>query len=298
MSAWIAFAFLSMILATAAAITQKKTLKKEHAMEYSAVMTLCAAILTIPLWFKINWSNLNWQVVGLMYFNSILAGVAYLLVAKAIRHMEISIVSPLLMIGPAFTAIAAWLLIGEQLTKLQLGGLALLITGTYVLEAKQTTKILKPFKRLFESRYTKFILAALTIYAITGTIDKKIVGTVSTGGFGISATTYIPLIHAFLAINYFIMLSYFHDGYHGIMHGFNNAGGWIFAVALLTVGYRLAQQHALTFEASKVALVVAIKKTSALTTTLIGGELFHEKHLFKKTLACVIMVAGAIMIIT
>jgi uncharacterized membrane protein len=65
-------------------------------------------------------------------------------------------------------------------------------------------------------------------------------------------------------------------------------------IALLTTLYRLAQAHATALAA--VGLVVAVKRSSALFTTVIGGELFREHDLIRKSVACLIMIVGVYLL--
>jgi len=46
-----------------------------------------------------------------------------------------------------------------------------------------------------------------------------------------------------------------------------------------------------------IALIIPIKRTSTLFTTIFGGKLFHEKNLSVKILACIIMVWGTVFIL-
>jgi len=107
----------------------------------------------------------------------------------------------------------------------------------------------------------------------------------------------MPIVHIMIALVFIIMISLFYGGLKDIKHGMKSAGSWIFLMAILTVAYRMAQGYALTIEGSKVALVGAVKRTSALLATFFGGELFHEQNLIQKTIACSVMVAGVILII-
>lgn len=295
---WIAFALLSAILATLAALSQKKTLIKEHAMEYSTVLAIIVATLTLPFLFTASLDTIPLSAYALIYANSWLAAIAFLLVAKGLRHAPISTISPLLVLTPAITAVIAFFFLGETLSHLQMGGLAFLVIGLYVLESRKRGGIFQPFKKIMREKYVKLVLLALLAYGITSTIDKKIVGSAMEGGFGLSATAYVPISHVFIALNFIILQSVFYEGWEDVKQGLKHSGGWILMIAFLTVGYRLAQQHALTFAGSKVSLVIAIKKMSALASTVIGGELFHERNLFQKAVACAMMIAGAVLIIT
>jgi len=107
----------------------------------------------------------------------------------------------------------------------------------------------------------------------------------------------MPLVHFFIAINFIIMILLFHDGFEGIGKGIKHNWKWVFVVAVLVVGARLAQQYAVSLPGVLISLVVPIKRLSALFATIIGGELFHEKHILRKSIACVIMIIGAVLII-
>ena len=101
--------------------------------------------------------------------------------------------------------------------------------------------------------------------------------------------------HIFLAIHFVAMMSIYHDGIAGIKKGLKNAGWWILLVAVFTVGYRLSQSYAM--QNAEAALVSGIKRSAALFATIIGGKLFHEKNLFRKAIACILMIGGVILII-
>lgn len=296
-SAWIIFVFLAAIIASAANIVQKKTLLKQHAMEFSTVMAIFAALITIPFWFLADMSLLSLKEIGYIYIASLLGSIAFLYIAKAMRHMAISISSPFTVFSPLFTAITAALILQERITFLQGAGIAVLMIGAYVLESHSHQNMFEPFKHIFKSKYIRFIFLALVLYGFSSVFDKKILGTVADGGFAVPVLTYLPLVHFFIAINFIVMILLFHDGFEGIGKGIKHNWKWVFVVAVLVVGARLAQQYAVSLPGVLISLVVPIKRLSALFATIIGGELFHEKHILRKSIACVIMIIGAVLII-
>lgn len=287
---WIFFAFLTAVLVAASAITQKKALFKEHAMEFSATLSILSLIVAAPLFISIDWVRLEMFSLFILFFASMFEALAFLLIAKAMRHMGVSDMSPLLVMTPVFTALFAFIFLGESITLFQVAGLLLLILGSYVLELKRESDLLGPFKIFKQSKYLKLVFLAMILYGLTSTLDRLLLGT-----YKMQPEAYIAFFHLFIAIQFMIMLWVFFDGIKGVKNGLKNAGGWILIVALFTVGYRLAQSFAIS--EAKVALVSAIKRTSALFAVVIGGELFHEKNLFRKTIACLIMIAGVFMIV-
>lgn len=287
---WVILAFLSAFLVSAAAITQKKILCKEHAMEFSAVLALFNLAFSIPLFFFIDYSTITLPAMGFIFLAGVFGGIAYYLVAKSIRHMELSSSSPFLTLAPGITAILAFFFLGEKLTLLQTGGIILMIAGTYVLESRHGKSIFEPVRELIRSKYIHFILIALVLYGFSSIIDRHVLFSLN-----LQPLSYLAFAHLFIAMTLLAMLHIFHNGFKDVQHGVRKAGWWILLVALFTIGYRFAQLAAV--KVAYVGLVVSIKRTSGFFTTLIGGELFHEHNLVRKSIASVIMVVGAILIV-
>lgn len=296
-STWIIFMFLAAIIASAANIVQKKTLLKQHAMEFSTVTAIFAALITIPFWFAADMGSLSLKAISYIYIASLLGSIAFLYLAKAVRHLAISISSPFTVFGPLFTAITAALVLQEKITFLQGAGIGVIIIGAYVLESHSHQNMLEPFKHILKSKHIRFIFLALILYGFSSVLDKRILGTVADGGFAVPVMTYMPIVHFFIAINFIVMILLFHDGFEGIEKGIRHNWKWVFVVAVLVVGSRFAQQYAVSLPGVLISLVVPIKRLSALFTTIIGGELFHEKNILRKSVACVVMIIGAVLII-
>ena len=296
-STWIIFALLSAIITSAAYITEKRTLFRQHAMEFSAVLAIFAMLITMPFWFLSDMGSLSLKAVYMIYGASFFTSIGFLFSAKALRHIAISITGPFSVFSPFFTAIFAVLLIGEHITWLQGSGIIILIIGAYILESHSHQNILEPFKHVFKSKFIRYMFLAMILYALSSIFDKKIIGTVADGGMGVPVLTYIPLAHFFLAVNFTVMMILFHDGFKGIGKGMGDNWKWIFVVAVLFVGSRLAYQYALSLPGVLVSLVIPIKRLSALFSTIIGGGLFHEESILRKALACGIMIVGAVLII-
>ena len=296
-ASWITYAFIAAIITAAASIVEKKTLNKQHAMEFSAALSIFIMIISIPFLLIAQYNDITLTKLGIIYATSIFGAVAFLFIAKATRHLAISITSPFTAFGPLFTAIIAAVILKEHLTLMQTGGLLVLVVGAYILESHPHQKILEPFRYIFKSRHIKYIFFALILYGFSSVFDKKILGAPIDGGLGVPVMTYLPLVHFFIAINFIIMMIFFHDGFKGISAGIKHNWKWIFVAAVLTISYRFSQQVAIAMPGVLVSLVVPIKRMSALFSTIVGGEMFHEDHILRKSLACVIMIIGTILIL-
>ncbi|MBW6451197.1 MAG: EamA family transporter [DPANN group archaeon] len=203
--------------------------------------------------------------------------------------MNISVVSPLLNFNPAIVAILAFLILGDKLTTIQISGMVILMFGAYLLETKKgNNNFIQTMKKLIALKYIHYLGISFVFYGFSSIIDKFVLGF-------ITPITYIVVIQFFIAINFVIMIYLFHNRMIGIKKGIMRAGKWIFIVAIFTTSYRLLQSQAISM--AYISLVIPIKKLSTIFSTIIGGEMFHEKHLLKKTIACVVMLVGVYLII-
>jgi drug/metabolite transporter (DMT)-like permease len=134
------------------------------------------------------------------------------------------------------------------------------------------------------------LIIALLIYGFTSIMDRAFVSR-----YGFEPGFYLGLVHLFIAAVFIIMLAVFHDGWQGVKHGFAKYGVYIFMISILTVGYRFAQVQATAL--AFVGLVSAVKRTSSLFTTVIGGEIFHEGNILRKSLACGVMIVGVLLLV-
>ncbi len=282
---WFVYATLSAFLSSLASIIEKRTLARVHSTDFSLLTAFLIAVLSLPFFFTTSLASLTPKVLLVIYFTSILASFAFLEVTKGIRHMEISNSAPLFLLSPFLTAILAYFVLGETLTHLQLVGVGLLALGTYVLETKNMRDVRGFVKHFFGDRYARFIVLGLFFYAITSTIDRVILGS-----WGIPAMLFVGVVHIFIFGNFLVYFLWQRRSVALVSETFQQSWKVLALIALLTIGYRLAYSVAVSLTA--VALVIAIKRSSSLFTTIIGGQLFHDHDLLRKSFACTIMIGG------
>lgn len=285
---WLFFALLAALLVTFSSIAEKKALLKEHAMQFSVVLALINLAFSIPLFFMIDYSTIQLSALVLLFIASIFGASAYVLVAKALRHMELSSAVPFFVLGPLFTVFLAWIFLGEALSLNQFLGIVLILLGAYAFHIKGHD-FLSPFKSFKKSKYIHYMFFSAVFYSITALADRFILTT-----YDMTPLAYLAFAHVFLALNMVLFITYFYNGFEDIKEGFQKAGKWILLVSLLTISYRLSQLQAIKL--AYIALVVAVKRVSILLTVLIGGAIFHEHHLVKKVIWSCVMVGGVILL--
>jgi drug/metabolite transporter (DMT)-like permease len=286
---WIIYAFISAFFAATSIIISKKVLKKEHSMEFSATLKFILLLFSLSLLPFIDFSIITPKQIIFTAIISIFSVIAFLALAKAIRHAEVSSISPLLVLSPGVIAIISFVFLKEPLTFLQISGISLLIVGAYVLESKNHQRILDPFRNLVKSKWSKYALLTVLLYGFSSTFERYLLGSLK-----MEVPPYLFLLSLFMAINLFILLTIFHNGYKGVVHGLKKGKVWIAIIAFLTFAMLFSQFQAVA--TTQASLVIAIKRTSTLLVIILGGEFFHEKNILKKILASIIMIAGVILI--
>lgn len=286
---WFFLSLLAALSQTIGSLIQKKSLFTERTTEYTTLLVWLIAIGSVPFLFFIDYGRiplLGWACIILL---ALADAVAFGLATKSMKHMEISSASPLFMLGPGITAVSAYVIIGESLSRLQVAGLVTLLIGSYVLETKSGDTFWKPLITVFRSKYIHYILYSLLIYGGMAVVEK-----IMLNGIGVPVLAYLPLVNIGIAVFISIYMGLTTGKEQSLSHAWKTNGWQTVLVALFTLGYRLPNLFAFTL--APVGLVTAIKRTSSVLTTILGGEIFKEHDILRKTAGCLVMLAGVILV--
>ncbi|HAO81478.1 MAG: hypothetical protein UV57_C0004G0017 [Parcubacteria group bacterium GW2011_GWD2_43_10] len=287
---WSIFALLAALLTGVVSLLEKKTLLREHATSFAAAYAIVAFIASLFFLPVTDFSAVTPITLVIVAIGTSFGASAFLLIAKAVRHLEISTVSPLMVIEPGLVAILALALLGEKLTSMQVLGIAVLIIGTFFLEIASLKEFKDSAKAFLKSPYIHYVFWAMLLYGLGSIFDRLVLSRL-----GLTPPTYIIISHLFLAVILLVVLSWKYQGMSDLRHVWHNAGWLVLMIGAITILRSFFQMQAVAL--ASVGLVIAIKRTSALFATVIGGELWHEHNLVKKIIASCIMVLGAVFVV-
>ncbi len=287
---WFVYALLCAVFLSAASLIEKRVLRNTHAIDYSATLAVANLFISLPFIFFIDFSKVSFQALLLIFITAFFASMAFYLVAKAVRHLEISTVSPLLALSPGTTSILAFFVLGEALSAQNITGIVFMIIGSYVLGMDPKNGLLEPLKVFIRSKYIHFIFLSLLLYSVGAVLDRAIVSV-----FEVPVVVYIFFVHLFTSVLYLPISSFFNGSVGGVIRTLRTSGSDVFFASIFTVGYRFFQMEAI--QLVSVGLVSAIKRSSTFITTMVGGELFHEKNLARKMFASIIIIGGVLFIV-
>lgn len=288
---WFIIAFASALLSASAAITQKKVLYNLNALKFSFLLSLVNLLFSIPFFFFIDYTTINSTNLSILLIKSVIGVAAFYCVMLSLKNLEISNALPLLALTPGFVAIFAFILLGETLRMIEIVGLIFLIAGTYILENKNTNVFHFPFTVFYKSKYHRFILIALLLLTASSILDKLLLVKLNLSPISLTAFQ-----HIFFAALFSIAYLFFRSKEPSDSISVKKSNfGWIVLISLFTIGYRFAQIVAVSM--ASVALVLAIKRTSVFWATLIGGKIFNDEDLLKRSIAAILILIGAILIL-
>ena len=288
---WFIIALLSAFLSAFAAITQKKILFNLGALEFSFLLSLVNLVFSIPFFFFIDYGTINSFNLLVLFIKSVIGVGAFFCVMLSLKNLEISNALPLLALTPGFIAVFAFIFLGEALKTAEVVGLIILMLGTYILESGNSTKIIFPFSILLKSKYHRFVILALLLFTASSILDKLLLIKLNLSPISLTAFQ-----HIYFAIIFSIVFFIFRKKTEPLPNITNKINlGWIALISILTIGYRYTQVVAIGL--ASVALVLAVKRTSVFWATIIGGKIFSDKDLLKRSIAAVLILIGAILIL-
>lgn len=286
---WLGYALLSAFFSGLASLFEKRTLNRLHSIDFSAAIAVTTAVLTFPVLFTTSWEKVTPTTIFIMFGISILAAWAFLSVTRGIRHIEISLSSPLFLLGPFITTLFAFIILGEHISPIQLSGMLVLLLGTYILETTHFLDVGEFWNNVTKNKYTRYIIFGLMLYAMTAVGDRILLSRLE-----VPAALELAIVQCFIAIEFLILIWYRRGSPVASIKLVQEHWKSILLLALLMVTYRYFSAVAIALVAA--GLVTAIKRSASLFTTLIGGSLFHDRGVWRKTTACLIMLIGVYLI--
>ena len=285
---WYVYAIGSTIFATAFAIGRKKALQNEHALEFESARSIAVLLLLLILLPFIT-PSYSLKTIGIVYIVSLAAVAGIVLMAKAFRHLQISLLYPLMNLKSLFVLVLAYIFLGESVSALNLVGIFILLITAYVLEADHHfSNLILPLKALFTSKYNIFAISALLIFSFTSLMDKYIVTNL------LDPLSFMLLVWLFVAFNLNVIHGFLY-GYNEVRVIFKQKGPFIFLVSFFSIGANLLALKALTL--AFVSLVTPVLMLSTIFVVFIGGRFFKEKHVMYRVGVSFIMLMGVYLVI-
>jgi len=296
---WYVFALASAVLVGTKTVLQKLELKREHSLDYVVAFSVVTLVITLFLWPWVDLSNVGYLAVVYTYAAALFGSIGIWLGAKALRHLDVSFVSPQTILTTLFTLVFAYFILGEVLTQSQWSGVVILLFSALVLAKGSFASFHSfglpgglPVGGLFAKKtkllYELLLILSMILFGLATVMDKLALA-------NLDAVTFIFLIGVFLCINHLILYWVVVGNIKKIPRRVDHLGWIIVLIAVLTILSRLTYAQALNL--TELSLVMPIKKISILIPTIWGGKILKEKHLPLRIVVAGLMLLGVWLLV-
>lgn len=278
---------------------------KKHAVQGNEVLpvllgTICSGfLLLLPFYLGSHYlpeytkqigffiTSISWEIHGFIFIKSMIMAASWILAYQALKHLPITIVTPIRSAGPFFTFIGAILIYQEKPNFLQWIGFFLIILSV-ILYSKIGKKEGINFKR---NKWIFAIIGATFLGASSGLYDKFLIQSLAlnpqTLQFWFCWYTILILLEI-LALTWFPNAQKRKDF----------KWRWtIIAVGILLQAADYFYFKALQDPDALIMLLPAIKRSQLLIAVVIGGIVFKEKNKRKKLVPLLGIMIGVFLIL-
>ncbi|MDA1079979.1 MAG: EamA family transporter [bacterium] len=289
MSSWIVLSLLSAVFGAIVNLATKQVSNNAKLNEYSVAWL--RAVTTLPvLWIVLFAKGMPvidsrfWLLLFIMIPLEIAGTLFYF---KAIKISPLSLITPVSALNILFIAIGAYLILGEKLTIIHGAALLLFVLGIYVLnfDFGVSKNILYPFAKLTKEKGVLLIILFCLIVGIIVPIQKMAIL--------YSSSQFFAAVYFSIAAIPFTFL-FLRKG-RAKLKDMAVSGKAILIMGICNGLYLFAGTKAVS--TGKVAFVTAIVSLNILLTIILSGTFLKEKGIFKKFIAGLIMVTGAVLIV-
>ena len=287
---WFLLATISALLSAGAAVLQKKSLLQTRALPFAFVLSFFIMVFSAVFLTGVDVLAVPPGVLALLVGKSLIGGTAFLCVMMSLERGQISTVLPLMGLTPAVTAVLSFLLIGETMAITEWLGLGMMMTGLYLLEWTPDRRVswVERVRTILTER--RLIILALVLFAVSSVADKMLVSTHRT-----DPRLVLVYQHVVFCVLFGGMLVIRNVPAGEVVRQTKQQLPLFLVIAVITIAYRYAQLEATRL--APVALVLAVKRTSILYASLLGGKIFADDRLRVRLLGAGLIVAAGFVIL-
>jgi len=293
---WIFYALVAAVFYAIYYLIFYKSIHKEHALEYLGVMASFIVVLSFPLAKDISFQYSTGTWVWL-YIISLLLVMFFFFLAQSLKHRESSEVAPLMNLSLILIVVLSVLILHEKISLKNIAGIALMMTGSYIIEIGFHVAHLKKILKKFRTKYITYVFMAIVAASLIVLFEKIALNPqlVQAPIDKVTPEALFFLTRIGMALNFIILLCFKQNSVKGIRHALKSRVLPIIIIAIFNIAANYI--YYLALQDGPVSLVVTLASLSTLLVVFIGGELFHEHKLQQKLLATIVMILATYLII-
>ena len=223
-----------------------------------------------------------WLAIGISAPLEVWAMFLYL---KAISRSPLSLTAPLLAWTPVFTAAVSAVVLRELPSAAGTAGIALVVAGSWLLYAREGGTAAEALRLLAREEGARLMFLVALIFSATSALGKLGLMHSSAAFFG---PAYVAALAACLAATAIAR------GEGRAMLAELRPNRWFFAIGAGVAAMTLL--HFTAMALTKVAYMIAVKRSSLLASVVIGRVCFGERGLARRLPGAALMLAGVVIL--
>ena len=221
------------------------------------------------------------------FLKAIIVAALWLMGYFSMKHLPISIVTPVGASGPAWTLIGAMLVFGERLTAFQWAAFGVLFVSYYIFSLVGSREGIV----FHTNKWVILLFLAVLIGAGSGLYDKYLVHTLRLSAVGVQVWFMIYMI----PVLGFTILAFWWP-----TRARHTPFEWRWGIPLIGFSLAIADVayfKALGYEDALLSLIAAVRSGGVVISFLAGALIFHENQIRRKALALAGVLAGVFMLL-
>jgi uncharacterized membrane protein len=287
---WLPITLLCAFSLASADAATKRWLRDATAREITLLRYGLTGALLAPLLFVEPLPHLPapfWGWMGVLVPLELLAALLYM---RAIRDHALAETLPYLAFTPVFVTLTGWAILDERVDLRGLGGIALVVAGSWGLnlkpEAANWRELVRPFHAVLSNPGSRLMLLVAFIYSLTSVGGKAAMQ-------WLPAETFGPFYFLLVGGTAIVLFGATRPASFGVARRHPAAS---LLVAFLSAV--MVYTHFVALEMVEAAYMIAVKRTSLLFGILYGALFFAEPRLRQSLFAGSLMIGGVFLILT
>ena len=209
---------------------------------------------------------------------------SWILAFFAMKHLPVSIFSPIRSTGPFWTFIGAIIIFNEKLNGLQWAGVFLTLLFFYLFSTSGKKEGIE-FRR---NKWIYYIILGTILGSISGLYDKYIISRIDR----IAVQAWFSFYQVIILLPVLLLLWF-------PSRKTTTPFQWRWSIVLIGITLVIADFlyfWSISMEGSMISIISNLRRSSVLITFTVGSLVFHEKNVKQKGLYLIGILAGILMI--
>ncbi len=281
MHSWLLMAILSGAIQGFWDIFKKTAMEKVSTFNVLSLYTVIS-FLILSVDYK-NALAMDMSFLPIIILKSLLIYFSWIMSFVAIRHLPISVASPLRSLTPLMTIFLGITFLNESLSWLQFAGVGVIFTAYYLIAKGDGRKITDFLK----DRFLYLMVASSVLNSMSGMIDKYAMQHINTGQMQFWFMFVLAVLYSITNV----VVS--HRQYGKMVLSFDKS---ILLMSIFIVVSDRIYFQAVAMPGSQLSVIMPLRFVSVIVSVVVGGLMFKEHNLKAKLIGVIQLMFGIVLV--